>query len=163
MSSGLHSIENEKVIFYVDTEECGRKYMSASRSSYKGSNYKIVFVDAMKFLALWKNDPGKQEYQLSSGDKSAWESDYKYPAAEYGFSHGLSNPVPLAFPHCQESEYGPYASFSNGITRTIWLLSKGAKSFPLETDNESAQLFVKYAGVGKGIFSAEEYRNLTKS
>lgn len=159
MSSGFYLWQDDYAVFYIDTPEGGRQYMSASWSEYKNENNSIVFVDSKKFLNLWKNDPQKQEHHLASGGKKEWMADYKYHYAEKGFSHGLKNPVPLAYPHCESNKHGVYACFTDGITRTIWLLSQGATSFPIEASNDAAQLFNKYAGVGKKVMPAYKYQH----
>lgn len=56
-------------------------------------------------------------------------ADYKLKYAIEGFACGLENPVPLA-------EVGVDGAggvgFTNGITRTLWLLVHRAAAFPVE-------------------------------
>lgn len=162
MGSGFHSIRNGLVVFYVDTLDRGRMYMSAESNEYNDAHKSIVFVDSNKFLKLWQNDPARQETKLAHGNKEIWEADYKFQDAEKGFSYGIENPVPLAYPSCEvSSEFGPHSGFTNGITRTIWLLAQGASSFPVEASNQCAINFNKYAGVGKEVLPAYKYKHLT--
>lgn len=173
MDVGIHSITEsvfEKlVIFFINTKR-GQVYMSSKYSDYLDSKRRVVFVDARKFLQLWKNEPYDFHADLSYGNESTWLSDYKYQHADRGFSHGLSNPVPLAHPVCQHYEKKiaiwkrefiffkkieriekcntVYVDFINGITRTIWLLANGASAFPVEVDNKNARLLNDNAGIG---------------
>lgn len=129
---------------------------------------KIIIVDSNMFLELWKNDSNNSKIMLARGNEAIWRNDYKFHHAEKGFSHGISNPVPLAYVHCYLSEFyekfsirllnylvgkkhsitkRPYCAFSNGITRTIWLLANGAKCFPAMTDKRSYDLLRLHAGI----------------
>jgi len=47
----------------------------------------------------------------------------------------------------QKSSKKPYCAFTNGVTRTIWLLANGAESFPVMTDKSSYELLKSCAGV----------------
>lgn len=81
----------------------------------------------------------------STRECKTWRKDYKFQYAEEGFSHGITNPVPLAQVNYEstggvqnywskltkKTQQG-HLSFTNGITRTIWLLAHGAKYFPVE-------------------------------
>lgn len=44
----------------------------------------------------------------------------------------------------------PYISFTNGITRTIWLLTYGAKCIPVMCDTQNAELLQMMAGLPDG-------------
>jgi len=79
------------------------------------------------------------------------EKDRKLHYAERGFSYGIENPVPLANVVCYErteeipiyrkkylifkrlvkiqEEFFDYVALTNGITRTIWLISAWCKIF----------------------------------
>lgn len=165
------------VVFFINTKR-GQVYMSAKYSDYLDSKRRIVFVDAHKFLQLWKNEPYDFHADLSYGNESTWFSDYKYHHADRGFSHGLSNPVPLAHPVCQHYEKKiaiwkreflffkkidciekskiVYVDFIDGITRTIWLLANGASAFPVEIDKKDAPLLNDNAGIGVKTQSVSE-------
>jgi hypothetical protein len=136
--------------------------MSAMSNEYNNLHKSIVFVDSERFLKLWQNDPDGQESKLAHGSKEVWESDYKFDLSEKGFSHGIENPVPLAYCSCEICpKVGPHSGFTNGITRTIWLLAKGASSFPVEASNECAINLNKYAGIGKEVLPAYKFKDLT--
>lgn len=127
---------------------------------------KIVIVDRGKFLNLWQKSLRSDERLLAAGDESAWRRDYKFHYAETAFSGGIDNPVPLADLQCHlrdkegtitslseqifsDNYIGkriPYCSFTDGITRTLWLLANGAESFPVRTDSYSYERLKFYAG-----------------
>lgn len=134
-----------------------------------GGPEKVIVIDSKKFLKLWKNDPRHSERHLALGNETIWRNDYKFHLAEKGFSFGCCNPVPLAYLHCYLSDVYenfvkkistlignkatankiPYCSFTNGITRTIWLLANGAESFPVMTDIRSYDLLLLHAGISE--------------
>lgn len=156
--------------FYVDTARGGRVYMSAEHAECFEEQRRIVFVEADRFLALWRADPYGHTREVSSGNPETWVNHAKYPRAAEGFARGYTDPVPLAYAHCCEVQacitlprriakslgfgrfvggiqHTHYVAFTNGITRTIWLLVNGAKSFPVWTDKEGAQRLHEHAGV----------------
>ena len=134
-------------IIEIDLEEEKKAYMKVSEDQKR----KLVIVNRERFLELWKGDPNFTE--LSHGDREVWEKDRKYQDAAEGFSLGIRNPVPPANVTMLSLEvitpiYGKsffffkkflynkkeeieYLAINDGITRTIWLLSKGAKCFPV--------------------------------
>jgi len=138
-------------IIEIDLEEEKKAYMKVSEDQKR----KLVIVNRERFLELWKGDPNFTE--LSHGDREVWEKDRKYQDAAEGFSLGIRNPVPPANVTMLSREvitpiYGKsffffkkilynkkeeieYLAINNGITRTIWLLSKGAKCIPLIDDD----------------------------
>lgn len=149
----------------------GFAYMKTNHSFLGGMGLggpeKIMIVDSHKFLKLWQNDQNNSERHLAFGDELIWRKDYKFHYAEKGFSHGITNPVPLAYVHCYLTDvrenfisglskflFGkdskkkiPYCAFTNGITRTIWLLANGAECFPVMTDIRSYELLLMQAGI----------------
>ena len=115
-----------------------------------GGSDKVIIINSKKFLELWKNDPRNSESHLALGNETTWRNDYKFHRAEKGFSFGISNPVPLAYVHCYFSDVQiPYCSFTDGITRTIWLLANGAECFPVMTDIQSYDLLLLHAGINE--------------
>ena len=150
----FHSLQtnfSDKIaVFTIDLEDGKQVYMSVQADIYESDRH-VVVVDAERLIALWQNDPAGQERQLSYGNRASWKGDYKYSYAETGFAQGFDNPVPLANVSCLKKCTGPeeklrfYVAFRDGITRTIWLLAHGAKSIPLECDNEEeARRLVSY-------------------
>lgn len=164
-------------MFEVPTEQ-GSVYMCATRSNYENEKRAVVVVDAEKFLALWRRE-GSSHDDIAHQGPEKWPTDRKYKDAVDGFSRGQENPVPLALVHCYEQaeriwKYAPTffgfhkrvgtevriqatLSFTNGITRTIWLMTTGAKAFPVECDTKSAALLQALAG-----FEGEQYKTIAE-
>ncbi|NHZ99111.1 hypothetical protein [Massilia sp. CCM 8734] len=129
--------------------------------------YAVVMVDSDRFLELWRQ-PLSSHREVALNTPATWPNDYKYAHAVDGFSHGFENPVPLAEVSCWRStgdvvEYRTYfhffqrkvvigragepcLSFVNGITRTIYLLANGVRSFPVLCERQAADLLVELAG-----------------
>lgn len=165
----LSGLKNSRV-FCVPTSQRGDVYMSISRTNYMNDERMVVEVDAEKFLQLWRNERFSLYPELNMGTPEIWKADRKFADAEEGFSKGRKNPVPLAKAYCQSyikhtpivkpwlyffekiightSEPTPYATFENGVTRTIWLLSFGAKIFPIECRLSDVELFREFAATG---------------
>ncbi|WP_228744749.1 MULTISPECIES: plasmid fertility inhibition factor family protein [Enterobacterales] len=109
----------------------------------------VVIVRKRQFLDAWARSG--QEHHLATGDESVWRQDYKFLHAEKGFSDGISNPVSLAWCGANYiTEKGLPAlsvGFTDGITRTIWLLANGAEHFPVSVFSETcARLLYRGAG-----------------
>jgi hypothetical protein len=132
----------------------------------------VVIVDARRFLKLWRADPYKEHEEIAQGNPQTWRGDYKFKYAVKGFSYGFKNPVPLAwvayseiillsvtykflrFGRQEHREHVRYVSFINGITRTIWLLSHGARAFPVECRMPDARVLHRKAAVkGTRLFT----------
>lgn len=129
--------------------------------------YAVVLVDAARFVQLWRS-PRSSHREVALLDEATWPTDYKYQEAVDGFSHGAENPVPLAEVSCgvisqdvferrqrflwwkkdvmvaRQGEV--FLSFTNGITRTIFLLANGAKEFPVRCERSAADLLFQLAG-----------------
>ena len=129
--------------------------------------YAVVLVDAARFLQLWRS-PQSSHREVALLDAATWPTDYKYLDAVEGFSHGAENPVALAEVSCglisqdiverhcsflwwktdvmvaRKGEV--FLSFTNGITRMIYLLANGAKEFPARRERRTAGLLFRLAG-----------------
>ena len=78
--------------------------------------------------------------------------DRKYPLAEDGFAGGELLPVPIADVSLWPDLNGGILRFSDGVTRTLWLIANEAETFPvLCSDRESADTLSKIAGIGSPI------------
>lgn len=159
-------------VFRVPTLRHGDVFMRVARTGRNNEKRAVVEVDSDKFLSLWRKEPFGHHATLSHGSCSTWEKDYKFGDAKDGFSKGRDNPVPLALVHCEiyklrktverrrflllKQFYGyehiefPFVTFTNGITRTIWLLASGAKFFPVECSMRDAELLQSLAGLQGG-------------
>ncbi len=137
-------------IFRVNTNLRGTVFMRVDDSNYGTDSRWVVFVDAAKFLAAWCATPGERA-NLAREGPSGWREDYKFDSAEEGFSKGRANPVPLALPTVWPlTEGGPLTvDFTNGITRTIWLLAAGAQAFPVECQSNIVDNLHSLAGIAE--------------
>jgi len=165
----------ESIVFTVALPDSAPVYMSVQKTNYCNDMRTVVIVDAAKFLQLWQAEPNSICKELSHGNPEIWRNDRKYHHAETGFSRGEINPVPLAevacatnsrqivtykflrFGRCEHTENSAYSCFTNGVTRTIWLLSKGCKTFPVECNISSAKLLYEAASApGSDLLTVDE-------
>ncbi|UYZ83073.1 hypothetical protein MTZ49_10710 [Entomomonas sp. E2T0] len=113
------------------------QYMKYDKPNYVHDNDFLVYVDTELLYLLLLNDA------LISNDKTNYScklrrdlpDDDKYPYAEEGFSKGITWPVSLATINMDVVENKPSISFTDGITRTIWLIANYASSFPVYTNS----------------------------
>lgn len=162
MITGYHSTENlpghhPKAIFEVPLQGDQKVYMSIARTNFQNDDRCIVVVNAAKFLALWRKEPCSIHLEQSMGTPETWIKDKKYPDAITGFSYGIKNPVPVPDVVCNDNNGFEYVAFTNGVTRTIWLLSHKAEYFPVECRlSNGADRLVKEAGYSnKDILSVD--------
>jgi hypothetical protein len=152
-----------RLLFTVPLGNAMRVHMSAIPTRYETTGDRVVVVRADKFLALWQSDPSRSQHSLSHGNPDSWRNYYKYQHAAEGFARGAMDPVPLAEVSCETNAHasrqasrGVYALFSNGITRTIWLLTHGCEVFPVLSPPPDADLLQEYAGLSAHTFAALE-------
>jgi len=170
----IHSLQNyfgnECIVFEIEVSDNENVFMSIPATN-DDERY-VVLVNTEKFLNLWRNEPNGIHSNISMGDINTWKNDYKYHYAVDGFAEGFKNPVPLASISFHqklnkvsfykkrffffkslikiEENLINYISFTNGITRTIWLFAHGVESFPVECLNpEGAKKLAMLAGHGK--------------
>ena len=163
----------QAAVFRVPTEQRGYVYLRVNRSNHQNDMRAVVEVDAARFLALWRQEHSSHE-NVARGTPATWPNDYKFHHAEDGFKQGEENPVPLAEVNCfmieikrtiwlkqfwfikkfggVESINMPVLGFTNGVTRTIWLLTAGAPVFPVECSKREATLLQELAGIPGGSF-----------
>lgn len=150
------SSEYLSAIYSVDIAS-GQVYMRVALSVGDMDSSSVVIADADRFSAAWADKEAK-------GGPASWVRDYKLPNAARGFSLGQSNPVPLAQigscgevidgrrPHWRGLFKRPQViplyelTMVNGITRTMWLLVNGARSFPIKCPNHCVDLTHKAIG-----------------
>jgi hypothetical protein len=155
---------NQFVVFTVPIPDRPPVFMSMKVTEYKAEESGVVIVDADKFLALWRNEPHSIHRAVANGNRQTWPNDRKFEDAARGFSHGYENPVPLAyishgvstrtnvsykflrFGKRTSTEEFHHVGFTNGITRTIWLLSHGCTAFPIECEMPGARELHRVAG-----------------
>lgn len=137
-----------------------------------GTDQAVVVCDPNHFLAMWKLSGRRPEVLACEGN---WARDYKFDEAAKGFAQGADNPVPLArvtfrweisTANFLTSRLGrwrkvfeakPFLDYSNGITRTIWLLHNGARYFPVKCHRDEAPALHKAVGIGSGYLTREDF------
>ena len=154
-----HNMLNRRMaVFAVPTQMSGTVYMRVDNSCMDDKRF-VVIVDAVKFLKLCREGNDAIYFGHIPEGRERWVRDEKYGQAVRGFEHGEGNPVPLAevvcyqntrhqrtprrgfprlleflsiLPELQHStiEFN-YVAFTNGITRTLWLLANTAEAFPI--------------------------------
>lgn len=171
-----------RIVFTVPLPEREPVFMSMSITEYGVENFGVVIVDAQKFLHLWRSNPYGLHQSEANGTPETWPHDYKYSHAVNGFSHGRANPVPLAdvsyetatrtsvtykflrFGRSEHQEHAQYVAFTNGITRTIWLLTHGCVAFPVQCGMSSARgLFLAAAAEGTAFHSLAQLAEVASS
>lgn len=133
-------IQSAHFLYQITLADRSRVYMRLSDGDFRRDSKFVVIVDSERFLQLWRNSDYEAHWEIAHGTPVSWRLDYKFKDALQGFTKGIVNPVPLADVSCyldtKKSLFGVTekkwcVGFTNGITRTIYLLSCGAKSFPV--------------------------------
>ncbi|MGJ7523769.1 plasmid fertility inhibition factor family protein [Variovorax sp. LT1P1] len=171
-------------VFHVPIDD-STVSMCAGRSEDPDAPGSVVFVDAERFLEAWRADTGHYLHDVARGDPSTWPSDYKFQGAADGFASHERSPVPLAQWTARHNAVIPVRSRFDpttipgpdheevrlcvypidGVTRTIWLLTHGAKVVPVHcfSPNEAA-LMADACGVpGLAPVSIAELTAMTAS
>ncbi|MBQ9620130.1 MAG: hypothetical protein IJR44_06525 [Neisseriaceae bacterium] len=146
-----HNYMNSYIRFAIPLED-GRVVYMCERFE-RGSaeiDAHIVLLDTQKFINIWRHMPDTDQYQgIQKGNKSIWLSPKtnRYIAMTNShFADGKNNPVPLAWLNCSNLADGFY--WTNGMTRTMWLLSYNAKFIPILTiGKQSAKTLSVFVGV----------------
>ncbi|MEI8620031.1 hypothetical protein P4S66_03705 [Pseudoalteromonas sp. B129b] len=176
----IHCKAGNKITFEIPISNDRKVYMSVEKSNYCNDERCVVLVESNKLLELWRNEPYSIHREQSMGNPTTWSHDRKYGQAKRGFSFGIENPVPLADVTCGEAtknhpiykrkfllfktligiekEQIEYVAFTNGITRTIWLLANQAPFFPVECEAKNGSERLASAGglATKSHYTVEE-------
>ena len=133
-------ISSAHFLYQINLANDSRVYMRLLDTNYSREDQFVVIVESNRFLQLWRNSDYGAHKDVAHGNPESWQRDYKFKDAEEGFSKGIVNPVPLADVSCYLDTRQTFfrgvqkkwcVGFTNGITRTIYLLTHGAKSFPV--------------------------------
>lgn len=158
----MESINHNGAIWKIELPN-GKSCFMENRFCAINKELYVVHVDAQKFYFYWLisslylDDQHRSNHCLLINDMP---NDYKFKDAADGFSRGLKNPVPLAFLSARYENGNPYIGFTNGVTRTMWLLANGAKSFPIEVHyEESAKHLHEFAGIGEPPLTYQELKD----
>ena len=142
----LVGLNAKEAVWRITVPNQADRFMVARSSDVDRLKY-VVVVDGERFYRTWLSGDvsvGRPDRCLLRADMP---TDYKFDRAVTGFSRSAENPVPLAnvdaFRKGQRIEVG----FTNGITRTFWLLAHRARAFPLAVSgSDSAELMNQVAG-----------------
>ncbi|WP_322075473.1 plasmid fertility inhibition factor family protein [Burkholderia cenocepacia] len=132
-----------------DGTEC---FMCAKSGGLNEEKF-VVHVDANAFYRTWLASAPAFPQQNSSDcvPRSRMPLDSKFKDAVEGFADSADSPVPLA--EVRASSEGSKGKvrigFTNGITRTYWLLANRAPAFPVEVlGRDAAELLHRSCGIG---------------
>lgn len=152
----LESLNQFEAVWRVSIPDQPARFMSVSSGAIDQEVF-VVHLDAERFYYAWlKASPIIYRRQPSDCIcRDRMPNDYKYKWAVDGFSHGQSNPVPLAEAGAHIDYNGRLSiGFTNGVTRTFWLLANRCPAFPVEVYGEkSARLIHEVAGLGPSPIS----------
>lgn len=121
-----------RVIWSVPVAGGTPAYMCADRSNFCNEDRFIVHVKMREFYATWRVvelTKGEEYSHYCPPALGGITEHRKWGTQAESWSAGVKNPVPLADIYYR-SDLG--ISFSNGITRTLWLAHNKAPSFPVE-------------------------------
>lgn len=151
----------QHVIWQIPFKDKSTHYMSSN--GYYGDCY-VVYVDTeLLYLILLidglksnSNDDIEPFHKL----RKDLPNDYKYYDAANAFAKSVNVPIPLALIYVGESSNRSSISFTDGITRTIWLIANHALSFPIFTHGaESANLLNDLVGLTDQPFKINHFFN----
>lgn len=148
-----HTISNrERVVWRIPRPKGDYVFMRADRYPNEDVNTDrwLVYVSAQQFYFWWRwsaeANPSKLNLPESNKNRppifSKIEDDYKY-SLQYHWKEGVENPTVLPKVHW-DSENG--IDFTDGMTRTMWLVRNGIAAFPVETTEAEASGLHALAG-----------------
>ena len=168
--AGVHAIHHfQGALFTVHTDS-DMVYMSEEDPGSDGEAWAVVEVDAERFLQLWRQ-PGSSHPEVAHQSPETWPLDRKFHWPDKHFTEGRVNPVPLATVSCElrrletpvwrrrllwqvlervDVTEHPVLTFTDGVTRTIWLLTHGVQAMPVKCPMADAVRLQALAGVDGG-------------
>jgi hypothetical protein len=154
-----------ELVFTVTLANRASVLMKLGTSLEDDSIFKVVIVDAKKFVKAWRADPYGHQTEIAHGNPTTWMVDRKFADAELAFLKNQTSPVPLALVSAfwalrtvrWPRHFNPFQwrsapgclNFTDGITRTIWLLSNGCAAFPVLCKHGQGECLARVAGVGQ--------------
>jgi plasmid fertility inhibition factor len=112
----------------------GERYFMKISKSQKSKH--VVIIRSNLLAEVLSSEMQELVDDFDHGSINTHNSEQKIPKALEGFSYGKENGVPLARLHLHEDEITP--SFTDGRTRTAFLIHKKIPLFPISTDKSSA-------------------------
>ena len=145
-------INQDNAIWEIRCPHAPVRFMCVSKMESR--NF-VVMVDAEAFYRVWlRSSPPMMPESFPRPRacliRARMPADYKYARAVAGFSAAdRHNPVPLALCDVTRNRSGRVKiGFTNGVTRTLWLLYNRVPAFPLMVeDDQQANLLYECAGL----------------
>lgn len=168
--AGVHPIHHFQGALFALRTDRDTVYMSEQCPAAGDDAWAVVEVDPDRFLKLWRQ-LGSSHSEVAHQNPATWPQDPKFPWPDRHFAEGRANPVPLATVGCElrrvqtpvwrrrllgkvlervDVTGHPVLSFTDGVTRTIWLLTHGVKVMPVKCPEGEAALLQALAGVDGG-------------
>jgi hypothetical protein len=131
--------------------------------SHEPSDYdEVVIVDAKKFYQLCLNGPHADDISIDHNRREDLKKKYDYADQCLRTSYRNKNPVPFAdvthhkclAPDGKVHTPKNHIRFTDGITRTKWLIDHGCKAFPVKCDKRSKQGLLEDARASEELASA---------
>jgi hypothetical protein len=130
-------------VFRVATA-LGDVFLYVSGGYPSDSNCAVVEVDAVRFLKVWRH-PRSSHSDVAHRTVTGWRQDSKYASIDDAFQRSEVCPLPL--PELGlSSRTEPCIGFTDGVTRTLWLLANGARAFPVICSLPEAAAIYMMAG-----------------
>lgn len=149
----LESLNRFKAVWRVSIPNQPARFMSVCSGAINQDSF-VVHLDAERFYFAWLNSSPLFLRQRASDCvcRAEMPNDYKFKWAVDGFSHGVHNPVPLAEAGAHINASGRLGlGFTNGVTRTFWLLANHCPAFPVKVYGANdACLLHQIAGLEAG-------------
>lgn len=128
---------NSRLVWKISFKDKEDQFMKFDRPNYISDDSYLVYADTELLYLLLLN------HALISNNNSYYScklrkdlpKDSKYKYAEDCFLKSINSPIPLADIYMEIVENKPFVSFSDGITRTIWLIANYALSLPVYTSS----------------------------
>jgi len=115
-------------MFCISTAQ-GDVFMYVDGGWANDSERAVVEVDAKRFLALWRH-PLSSHPEVAHRTPAEWRDDHKYASMDRAFRGSAERPLGLAEMGLG-SRTAPCIGITDGVTRTLWLLTNGAMAFPI--------------------------------
>ncbi|MBS0174306.1 MAG: hypothetical protein JSR64_09755 [Nitrospira sp.] len=129
----LHSVTPNEAVWRIPVPRQSDCFLALEKHNYPPPEEHVVFIDATRFYLAWLK--GDQYIRTSPhGDsvmaRKDMHLDYKYANVDR-YMQGSKRILWLPEPHYLQlgGRHGRIR-FTNGITRTLWLLSHNCQAFP---------------------------------
>ena len=146
----LETLNARRATWRIAVPDQADRFMSAT-SGQTDDEIFVVQLDTEAFYAAWlrstlKSATGRGDHCVR---RSQMKLDYKFSQAAKGFAEGQDNPVPLAVINASHDPSGlPRISFTDGVTRSFWLIANRVESFPASVYGaQTASLLNNVAGL----------------